>query len=50
MLGKVKVPWHPLIWMIVGQGPIALAVGSCGVCLDIFSRVYLSFFVSDGPI
>ena len=27
-----------LIWMIVGQGPIALAVG--GGCLDIFSLIY----------
>ena len=25
-----------LIWMIVGQGPIALAVGAGGGCLDIF--------------
>ena len=34
-----------LIWIIVGQGPIALAVGASGVCLDIFTLVYLfSFF------
>ena len=26
-----------LIWMIVGQGPIALAVGAGGGCLDIFT-------------
>ena len=26
-----------LIWIIVGQGPIALAVGAGGGCLDIFS-------------
>ena len=25
-----------LVWMIVGQGPIALAVGAGGGCLDIF--------------
>ena len=25
-----------LIWIIVGQGPIALAVGASGVCLGIF--------------
>ena len=25
-----------LIWIRVGQGPIALAVGAGGVCLDIF--------------
>ena len=36
-----------LIWIIVGQGPIALAVGASGVCLDIFTVVYLfSFFFS----
>ena len=36
-----------LIWIIVGQGPIALAVGASGVCLDIFTLVYLfSFFLS----
>ena len=35
-----------LIWIIVGQGPIALAVGASGVCLDIFTLVYLfSFFL-----
>ena len=30
------MPGRPTIWMIVGQGPIALAVGAGGVCLDIF--------------
>ena len=25
-----------LIWIIVGQGPIVLAIGAGGVCLDIF--------------
>ena len=35
-----------LIWIIVGQGPIALAVGAVGGCLDIFSLVYhFSFFL-----
>ena len=29
-----------LIFIIVGQGPIALAVGAGGGCLDIFSLVY----------
>ena len=29
-----------LIWIIVGQGPIMLAVGAGGVVLDIFSLVY----------
>ena len=27
-------------WMIVGQGPIALAVGAGGVCLDSFTLIY----------
>ena len=43
-----------LIWIIVGQGPIALAVGAGGGCLDVFSLVYLFSFLSpslgDGPI
>ena len=49
-----------LVWMIVGQGPIALAVGAGGGCLDIFSLLYLFFPLSllssfslslgDGPI
>ena len=29
------------IWMIVGQGPIVLAVGAGGGCLDIFNLLYL---------
>ena len=40
--------------MIVGQGPIALAVGAGGGCLDIFSLKYLfssfSLSLGDGPI
>ena len=43
-----------LIWIIVGQGPIALVVGGGGACLDIFSVVYLFSILSpslgDGPI
>ena len=30
VLGKLSVPGRPTIWMIVGQGPIALAVGAGG--------------------
>ena len=41
MLGKLPVLGRPTIWMIVGQGPIALAVGAGGGCLDIFTRLYL---------
>ena len=35
-----------LIWIIVGQGPVALAVGAGGECLGIFlsSIFYLFFF------
>ena len=36
-----KLPGRPTIWMIVGQGPIALAVGAGGLCLDIFILLYL---------
>ena len=35
-----------LIWMIVRQGPTALAVGAGGSCLDIFSLVYHFSFLS----
>ena len=35
-----------LVWMIVGQGPIALAVGAGGGCLDIFSLICLFSFLS----
>ena len=36
VLGKLPVPGHPTIWVILGQGLIALAVGAGGGCLDIF--------------
>ena len=34
-----------LIWIIVEQAPIALAVGAGGDCLDIFTLVCFFFFV-----
>ena len=34
-LSKLPVPGRPTIWMIVGQGPTALAAGAGGGCLDI---------------
>ena len=39
-----------LIWMIVGQGPIALAVGADGGGLDIFTLIcpFFSFSLSLG--
>ena len=41
VLGKLPVPWRPTIWIIVGQGLTALAVGVGGGCFDIFTLVYL---------
>ena len=35
-----------LIWTIVGQGSIALAVGADGGCFNIFSLFYLFSFLS----
>ena len=40
VLGKLPVPGRPTVLMIVGQGPIALAVGAGGGCLDIFTLIY----------
>ena len=43
-----------LIWIIVGQGPIALVIGAGGGCLDIFSLNYhffsFSLSLGDDPI
>ena len=55
VLGKLPVPGRPTIWLIVGQGPIVLAVGAVG---GLFGHFYsplsfLSFFsvsLGDGPI
>ena len=41
VLGNLPVPGRPTIWMIVGQGPIALAIGAGGGCLDIFTLLFL---------
>ena len=35
-----------LTWITVGQGPIVLAVGAGGGCLDIFSLIYRFSFLS----
>ena len=40
VLIKLPVPRRPTIWMTVGQGPIVLAVGAGGGCLDIFTLIY----------
>ena len=42
VLGKLTVPGRPTVWVIVGQGPIALAVGARGGCLDILLSSILS--------
>ena len=55
VLGKLPVPGRPTIWMIVGQGPIALAVGAGGggggggggwtfLLSSIFSHLFLPLF------
>ena len=46
VLGKLPVPGRPTIWISVGQGPTALAVGAVGVCLDIFTLIYHFFPLS----
>ena len=45
VLGKLQVPVRPTIWMIIGQGPTALAVGAGG---RLFEHFYspLSFLSS----
>ena len=56
VLGKLPAPGRPTYLVnIVGQGPIVLAVGAGGGCLDIFfSHLLLLFSFSlslgDGPI
>ena len=37
VLGKLPVTGRPTIWITVGQGPTALAVGAGFGCLDIFT-------------
>ena len=46
VLGKLLVPGRLTPWMIVGQGPTALAVGAGGGCLDIFTLIYPFFSLS----
>ena len=49
VLGKLPVPGRPTIWIIVGQGPTALAVGAGGVAWtfllsSILSLLFLPLF------
>ena len=39
VLGKLPVPGRPTIWITVGQGPTALAVGAGGGYFDIFTLI-----------
>ena len=41
VLGKLPVPGRPTVWVIVGQGPIALAVGAGG---GLFGHFYSPLF------
>ena len=41
VLGKLPVPGRPIISMIVGQGPIVLAVGAGG---GLFGHFYSSLY------
>ena len=53
VLGKLPEPGRPTIWIIVRQGPTALALGTDEGCLDIFSLIYhfsYSLSLGDGPI
>ena len=49
VLGKLPVPGRPIIWIIVGQGPTALAVGAGGVYFDIFTPIYPPSPLSPSP-
>ena len=49
VLGKLQVPRRPTIWITVGQGPTALAVGAGGVVWtfllsSILSLLFLPLF------
>ena len=46
VLGKLPVPGRPTIWITVGQGPTALAVGAGWGCFDIFTLIYPFFPLS----
>ena len=53
VLGKLPVPGRPTVWITVGQGPTALAVGAGGGCLDILLSSILSSLslsLEAGPI
>ena len=45
-LGKLPVPGRPTIWITVGQGPTAFAVGAEEGCLAIFTLIHPLFPLS----
>ena len=54
VVGKLPVPGRPTIWIAVGQGPTALAVGADGVVWTFLLSSILSLLflphLEDGPI
>ena len=54
VLGKRPVPGRPTVWIIVGQGPTALAGGACGGVWTLFLSSIISLLLlphlGDGPI
>ena len=46
VLGKLPVLGRPTIWIIVGQGPTALAVGAGGGVFGHFTLIYPFFPLS----
>ena len=46
MLGKLPVPGPPTIWITVGQGPTALAVGAGGGWFGTFLLSSILSFLS----
>ena len=46
VLDKLPVPGRPKIWMIVGQGPTAVAVGAVGIVWTfLFSSIPFLLFL-----
>ena len=46
VLGKLPVPGRPTIWITVGQGPTALAVGAgWGLFGHFYSHLFFLFFL-----
>ena len=46
VLGKLSEPGRPTIWIIVGQGPIALVVGAVGIVWTFYSHLSFPFSFS----